>query len=116
MLARQNDIILGGWGNDLLSTDFGNNRIYGGPGDDVLYGAGSYTDRRQGEEPGTGGYDRIFGGPGVDRLYARDGGRVHGRAPDLLDGGGHRPRVGDLCDGTPETTMRNCERMRRWWN
>ena len=112
----RNDIIRGGWGNDILRSDYGNNTMYGGSGDDELSGAHPYTDRRQGGEPGTGGYDRIFGGPGVDTLYSHDHGRVHGRAPDLLDGGEHRPRVGDPCDGTPETTMRNCERMKRWWN
>jgi Ca2+-binding RTX toxin-like protein len=112
-LHDRNDIILGGRGNDILMSDFGDNVLYGGPGNDSLYGAQPYRARRNGGTPGTGGYDTIYGGPGADKLDGHDTKVASGRTPDLLDGGRNRPRHGDLCRGTQDTIMRQCETMRR---
>ncbi len=71
-------VFLGKAGDDLFegSRRFGD-RLWGGPGDDTLYGAvlGDDPDAPSAEAPG----DRLFGGAGSDRL-------VGGDRADVMDG------------------------------
>ena len=60
-IFEDNVIVFAGDGNDLVDTSAssGENRSYGGPGDDILIG---------------GSDDRLFGGTGDDNLFATGGG------------------------------------------
>ncbi|EHK59128.1 calcium-binding protein [Allomesorhizobium alhagi] len=79
------DLLWGGGGDDVIYGDFaeigtagkvtaGNDTIYGGAGDDRIYGDG--TD----DTKSTGGDDRLFGEAGNDNILG-------GTGNDLLDGG-----------------------------
>ncbi len=81
----------GGLGNDFLGgTPVVDYELAGGPGDDVIDGAG-FNDRLI----GGGGRDRLYGGPGIDTLTDGDGppvitSRADPDVPvdaDVLDGG-----------------------------
>jgi 2',3'-cyclic-nucleotide 2'-phosphodiesterase (5'-nucleotidase family) len=67
IFAGTNQIIFGGEGNDILDATAGGggNRLYGGPGDDILF---------------AGWGDRLFGEAGDDILFA-------GRGDNILSGG-----------------------------
>jgi len=58
-----NDKLIGGPGEDTLYGRAGNDWIFGGRDDDVIYG-GPGDDRLVGNE----GYNEIFGGPGKNRV------------------------------------------------
>jgi hypothetical protein len=79
------DLVLGGPGNDTMTTGSGADLLDGGPGRDLHYAGG---DR-----------DLIRGGPGKDYL----GGGPQG--PDLMLGGSGR----DRCDGSRHDRARGCE-------
>lgn len=67
----EGDTLYGGPGNDhLFGADRARDFLYGGPGNDVLHGMSGY-DRLEGGR----GRDRINGGPGRDGIYSRDGER-----------------------------------------
>jgi arylsulfatase A-like enzyme len=87
ILSTRNNVVFSDGGNDLVdsSVSNGNNRIYGGDGNDELYA--STGDRLFGEAGddildasiGTGG-NRLYGGAGNDTLFA-------GVINDFLSGG-----------------------------
>ena len=72
-----NDRVFGGGGNDVLEGGFGDDRIFGGPGRDGLRGLAGNDVMR-----GGGGSDSIAGFQGADTMYSRDDARdvVHGGA------------------------------------
>jgi Ca2+-binding RTX toxin-like protein len=81
-----NDRVYGGGGNDILSGEQGSDRILGGAGNDQISG-GTGTDYLFGDA----GNDQIDGGAEYDRLYGGDGndtltGGISG--DDQLNGGG----------------------------
>ena len=66
----------GGAGDDVLAGDFGNDRLFGGPGDDRLgrLPIGPLTGEVGNDlMDGGDGVDRIFGGVGTDRLFGGPG-------------------------------------------
>lgn len=72
-----NDRMIGGSGNDVLSSLAGNDRLIGNAGDDRLYG-GSGNDTLGGGDgndrlDGGTGKDVLWGGAGNDALYGGDG-------------------------------------------
>ncbi|CCJ57889.1 putative hemolysin [Bordetella bronchiseptica MO149] len=71
-----NDELYGGDGDDILYGQGGNDKLYGGDGDDILYG-GAGTD----ELRGGAGNDELYGGEGKDLL-------IGGQGDDILHGGG----------------------------
>jgi Ca2+-binding RTX toxin-like protein len=77
-------IIFGGQGNDVIYGSNGSNELHGGDGDDVLFG-GNGADLLFGDAGndillGGNGADALFGGLGNDFLYGENG-------ADQLDGG-----------------------------
>lgn len=89
-----NDLIVSGSGNDRISGGnptgaaaadiFDTDTIYGGGGDDVIFG-----DRENRETSGEGGDDTLYGGTGSDTLFGDAGAdRLYGgRGQDILRGG-----------------------------
>jgi uncharacterized delta-60 repeat protein len=72
-----NEIVIGGAGNDTLIGTAVKNILFGGAGDDTLYGRGGVDILTGGP-----GHDKLFGEDGNDQLYAKDG-----NISDMLDGG-----------------------------
>ncbi|MDB6454787.1 calcium-binding protein [Falsirhodobacter sp. 20TX0035] len=74
------DILYGGVGNDTIYGDpadaVGDDQLYGGSGNDILYGGGA-ADRMEGGDD----FDLMYGGEGNDLMY----GGLHN---DTMDGGG----------------------------
>lgn len=66
--TSQDDVMVGGTGNDTLSGSLGKDALYGGAGNDQLNG--------------NGGFDKLYGGDGNDRLFSNTN-----NGPDYLDGG-----------------------------
>ncbi len=82
--GKEDNVLIGGEGNDTLTGSSGRDLIYGGPGNDVIYGgAGNdYIEGGEGDDViyGGAGNDVIHGGEGDDKLYGEDG-------DDRLNGG-----------------------------
>ncbi|MBJ7458860.1 MAG: hypothetical protein JHD02_06730 [Thermoleophilaceae bacterium] len=68
LTADLNDRLFGGPGDDVLSSGPGDDQLFGGPGDDVLAGQDG-DDQLVGEA----GRDAFVGGPGSDAFAAGDG-------------------------------------------
>jgi len=64
------DSLYGGPGNDTLYGGFARDTLYGGPGNDTIYGGGSID-----VIVGGPGHDHISGGGGNDVIGAQDGER-----------------------------------------
>jgi Ca2+-binding RTX toxin-like protein len=101
--TSEDDLLIGGGGNDRLFGRAGNDTLIGGPGRDRLEGQ-TGNDRLTGDSgrdtllggegqdflEGNGGDDRLDGGQGADTLTG-GGGRdtlIGGRGRDVLTGGG----------------------------
>lgn len=88
------DLLYGGTGNDLLFGDGGDDELYGGEGNDILYGddyeldpfahGNDYLNGGTGDDElhGHGGADMLIGGAGDDILYGNAG------ADTLIGGAG----------------------------
>lgn len=79
-----NDILYGGDGDDTIFGQGGDDELYGGAGNDMLYG-GTGDD----ELYGGSGDDTLYGGDGDDELYGGSGNDTlyGGEGDDVLDGG-----------------------------
>jgi Ca2+-binding RTX toxin-like protein len=97
--AGENDYIAwdvenlaGGYGNDTVTGDGGDNELSGGYGNDVIYGDEGndvlYGDDGNDTMVGHGGRDAYYGGRGDDLIYAKDG--LYG---EYIDGGEGWDRV-----------------------
>lgn len=113
--SSRRDSILGGNGNDLICADpvrggedaaahasgqggGGPDHVWGGNGDDTIYGGGGPDSLYGGN-----GNDTLNGGGGPDALYGENGDDTldGGVAPDLLDGGrGNDRLIGGLGNDT----------------
>jgi Ca2+-binding RTX toxin-like protein len=115
------DVILGDPADNLIDGIRGGDRIGGGAGDDIIFGArllvteAGPRDRYDGSDPalrGGSGDDRIFAGAGSDRLNGGagddhlDGGPPHAVSGDRGNGGGGRDNCTDL------EHVRRCESNR----
>ncbi|MGK5679669.1 calcium-binding protein [Actinoplanes sp. URMC 104] len=85
-----------GRGNDRITGNAAANTVYGGLGNDALYGLGG-NDTLTGEE----GIDTVSGGAGDDSLDV-----VDGRPGDRVDGGA----ATDICQTDDSDKIANCER------
>jgi RTX calcium-binding nonapeptide repeat (4 copies) len=65
--SNNNDVIVGGAGNDFLNGNIGTDRLVGGRGHDVLWEEVCF---RGDGEPGT--FETLIGGAGNDFLWVRD--------------------------------------------
>ena len=79
----------------------GQNKLYGGPGDDTLDGAGFKETRAIFD--GGPGLDRINGGSSLDTIYAQDGER------DVVSCGGNKDTV-YFDGGVDSVNPTTCER------
>ena len=93
MAMLGNDKLYGGDGDDTLNGGDGHDKLYGGEGDDTLNG-GSGNDKLYGGWGndilnGGDGHDKLYGGHGDDVLNGGAGNdRLYGgRGDDILDGG-----------------------------
>ena len=74
------DKLYGGKGNDIIYGGHLEDKIHGGEGDDIIFGEGGedtiYGDEGVDKIYGGYGWDTIFGGAGCDEIHVSDGGDV----------------------------------------
>lgn len=103
-----NDVIQGGYGNDLLFGESGIDTIYGDTGNDEIHG-GAHDDKLFGDAGddsiwgdsgadylyGGAHHDNLYGGTGYDRLFGESGndGLFGGASYDRLYAGSGRDRI-----------------------
>ncbi len=100
-LAEIHSIVLGGDGNDQITTSNGRDFVFGGQGDDQI-DTGNGKDRVVGGEGddqinGGAGNDGLFGGSGDDTINgnAGDDRLIGGDGDDVIDGGEGADRIAD---------------------
>ncbi|MEU4419058.1 calcium-binding protein [Actinoplanes sp. NPDC024001] len=100
-VAADIENLVGGFGNDRLVGNAGDNSLEAGEGKDVVYGLGG-NDRVDGQQHA----DKLYGGAGDDVVIGED--YIGGHAADLLDGGTNTAN-GDLCDVQSKDSPVGCE-------
>ena len=82
--SSDNNVIYGGWGQDILFGDGGENQVYGGHNNDFLFSKINFYHAFGSVIPTAA--DTLYGGSGTDEFYIGPTGNVPVRIVDMEPG------------------------------